>query len=151
MSSTFTPAADAGRFLTGTPHVFSLAPLLGSLDVLTETGIDALRAGSLALTAYLRDRIEEKLSRFGVRIVTPHSDDRRGGHLALAHPAAGPLSVALRARNVVPDFRPPDLLRLCPHPLYNTEADCDTAVKMIEELLETKGYEGMSARASVVT
>jgi kynureninase len=149
MAASFTPAGDAGRFLMGTPHIFSLAPLLGSLDLLNRVGIETLRSHSLALTTHLRDRIEARLTQFGVRVVTPREDYRRGGHVTLAHPAAGPLSAALRARHVVPDFRPPDLLRLCPHPLYTTKAECDEAVGVIDELLSMKGYEG--ATASVVT
>jgi kynureninase len=149
MADAFAPATDAGRFLMGTPHVFSLAPLLGALGVLLDVGVETLRTHSLALTAHLRGLVGAKLTRFGVRVVTPPEDHRRGGHVTLAHPAAGPLSAALRARHVVPDFRPPDLLRLCPHPLYNTPAECDSAVAVIEDLLATKAYDG--AAASVVT
>lgn len=151
MADTFTPAADAGRFLTGTPHVLSLAPLLGSLDLITEAGIGTIREESLGLTAYMRTRVEEKLVHYDVRVVTPREDARRGGHVTLAHPDAGKLSTALRARNVIPDFRPPNLLRLCPNPLYNTADECDRAVAVIEALLESRKYETAAARATAVT
>ncbi len=124
MADALHPAADAHRYLIGTPHVFSLAPLLGSLTVVAEAGIDRIRAKSLAQTAYLRERAD----RLGLTVVTPRADADRGGHLTLAHPAAGRASAALRARGVVPDFRPPDLLRLAPAPLYTSFAECDRAM-----------------------
>ena len=123
MADTLTPAADAHRYLIGTPHVFSLAPLLGSLAVVAEAGIDRIRAKSLAQTAYLRER----MGNLGFAVVTPQADTDRGGHLTLSHPHAGRLSAALRARGVVPDYRPPDLLRLAPAPLYTSFAECDRA------------------------
>lgn len=128
MADTLYPAADAHRYLIGTPHVFSLAPLVGSLRVVAEAGVERIRAKSLAQTQFLRERVEDRLSRYGVTVVTPARDADRGGHLSLAHPLAGRVSAALRARGVVPDFRPPDLLRLAPAPLYTSFAECDRAV-----------------------
>lgn len=124
MGDTLHPAADAHRYLIGTPHVFSLAPLLGSLRVVADAGIGRIRAKSLRQTAYLRERVE----RLGFAVVTPRADAERGGHLTLSHPRAGAISAALRARGVVPDYRPPDLLRLAPAPLYTLFAECDRAV-----------------------
>jgi kynureninase len=137
MADEFHPAADAGRYLIGTPHVLSLAPLLGSLRVVAEAGVEAIRTKSLRQTAYLREQIEGRL---GLTVVTPREDDRRGGHLTLSHPEAGLLSRALRARGVVPDFRRPDLLRLAPAPLYTSFAECDRAIDVLEDLLTTGAY-----------
>ena len=151
MAPEFHPAADAGRFLIGTPHVLSLAPVVGALELYRRTDIAAVRAKSLRLTAFLREHVEERLARFGVRVVTPREDDRRGGHLALAHPDAGKLSRALRARGVVPDFRPPDLLRLAPAPLYTSFAECERAVVILEEILATAAHLELPDRDAPVT
>jgi kynureninase len=140
MAPEFHPAPDAGRYLIGTPHVLSLAPLIGSLDLVNRAGIAALRTKSLALTRYVRELAEARLVQFGVRVVTPSDDARRGGHLTLAHPAAGKLSRALRAHDVIPDFRPPDLLRLCPAPLYTSFTECARAVHILEEILVAKAH-----------
>lgn len=137
MADTFHPAADAHRYLIGTPHILSLAPLLGSLRVILDAGIERIRAKSLSQTAYLRELVERHLCRFGVTVITPREDHRRGGHLTLAHPAAGKLSAALRSQGVIPDFRPPDLLRLAPAPLYTSFAECEQAVTVLEDLLSS--------------
>jgi len=151
MATEFSPAADAGRFLMGTPHVLSLAPLLGALRLIGKADVAALRAKSLRLTAFLRQTIERRLVRYGVRVVTPEDDHRRGGHITIAHPEAGRLSRALRARGVIPDFRPPDLLRLCPAPLYTSFAECERAVTVLAELLTNRTYETLPNRDALVT
>jgi kynureninase len=151
MAAEFHAAADAGRFLIGTPHILSLAPLIGSLDLINRAGVAALREKSLALTRAMQGQIEGRLGRFGVRVVTPPDDDRRGGHLTIGHPAAGKLSRALRARGVIPDFRPPDFLRLCPAPLYTSFAECARAVEILEEILVTNAHDQLPDRDGVVT
>jgi kynureninase len=151
MAPEFQPAADAGRFLMGTPHVLSLAPLLGALRLVLQADVAALRGKSLALTAFLRRCIEQRLATKCVRVVTPAEDHRRGGHITIAHPDAGRLSRALRARCVVPDFRPPDLLRLCPAPLYTSFGECERAVHVIEELLTSRSYDILPERDALVT
>lgn len=145
MEPNFQPADDAGRFLLGTPHILSLSPLLGSLKIIRQARIEVIREKSLALTMFLRDRVEAQLTRYGVTIVTPVEDDKRGGHVTLRHPHASRLSVALRQRGVVPDHRPPDLLRLAPSPLYTSFSECGRAVDILEELLCTGSFLETSA------
>jgi kynureninase len=151
MSAEFHPAGDAGRFQIGTPHVLSLAPLLGSLGLVDRAGMDGIRAKSLAITRFLQELIETRLARFGVSVVTPKDDDRRGGHLTLAHSAAGKLSRALRSRGVIPDFRPPDLLRLAPAPLYTSFAECELAIEILEDFLSTGAHEQLPDDHAPVT
>jgi kynureninase len=151
MSATFHPAADAGRFLIGTPHVLSLAPLLGSLELINRAGVAAIRAKSLMLTQLLQVEIDTRLERFGARTVTPLEDARRGGHMTLAHPQAGKLSRALRARGVIPDFRPPDLLRLCPAPLCTSFAECARAIDILEEVLRSDAHHQLPDHDARVT
>jgi kynureninase len=151
MEPEFHPANDAGRFLMGTPHVLSLAPLLGALRLILNADVAALRAKSLMLTAFLRHLIERRLHIHGVRVISPAEDHRRGGHITIAHADAGRLSRALRSRGVIPDFRPPDLLRLCPAPLYTSFAECERAVGILDELLTSRSYETLSDRDALVT
>jgi kynureninase len=151
MSAEFHPAADAGRFAIGTPPVLSLAPVVGALKLIGQAGVPALREKSLAQTRYLRHLSDTQLAQFGVRVATPVEDDRRGGHVTLAHPAAGKLSRALRARGVIPDYRPPDLLRLAPAPLYTSFAECERAVDILEDILTTGAHESQSDGHGTVT
>jgi len=149
MGHELTPAAGAGALQIGTPHLLSQAPLFGALALHHEAGMDRLRAKSLALTAFLRRLVEARLSGFGVGIVTPIEDDRRGGHLALTHPDGASLCRALRSAGVIPDHRPPDIIRLAPVPLYNSFADCAEAVGRLAAILERGGFVEQASRGLV--
>ncbi|MCW3095353.1 MAG: kynureninase [Chthonomonadaceae bacterium] len=148
---TFEPADGAGALQIGTPNILSLAPLVGTLPMFAEAGMERLRAKSLALTDYLMQFVDHELREFGVAIVTPRTEARRGGHVALRHPAARALGIALRANGVVPDFRPPDILRLAPAPLYVSFLDCYLAIARLRSLLESRSYETLHTKGGPVT
>jgi kynureninase len=147
----FEPAEGAGALQIGTPNILSMAALSGSLPLFAVAGMETLRTKSLALTDYLMGLIDHELSGFGVEIVTPRAHAQRGGHVALRHPAARALGTALRAEGVVPDFRPPDILRLAPAPFYVRFSDCYDAVERIRALLVSRSYETHLGKGGVVT
>jgi len=141
MNTTFTPASDAGAWQIGTVNVFSAAPLFGALDILDDAGIETVREQSLDLTAYLMTLVDERLADTEYSIGTPREDDRRGGHVAVEHPEADRISEALRERGVIVDFRPPNVIRVCPAPLYVGYEDVFRAVEHLEAIVETGAYE----------
>ena len=130
-----TPAADAASWQLGTPHVLSLAPLLGSLRLFNEIGLAAVRRRSLELTDLLIERADADLSPLGFSVVTPLDHCRRGGHVALRHPNAERLVAALLDRDIVTDFRHPDVIRAAPVALYNDEADIGRFIKVVKQLV----------------
>jgi kynureninase len=138
MAGEFTRAAGAGAFQLGTPPILALAGLEGALAVFEDVGIAAIRARSLALTRLLIERADALLPE--MRIVTPRADAERGGHVALAHPEAQRLALALRRRGVIPDYRRPNVIRLAPVALYNTETDVERALSILRELLDDGSY-----------
>ena len=130
-------APDASRLHVGTPNILSVAAVQGALEVVNAAGIARIRRKSLDLTAFLMALADAELAEFGVRVANPREEERRGGHVALAHPEATRLCRALKAARVVPDFRPPDIVRLAPVALYNTFEDCFRAVATLRSILET--------------
>ena len=146
------PAPDASALHIGTPHLLSLAPLLGSLEMVAAAGgVGALRAKSLAQTSLLMELAGSELAEFGVAIANPLPPDERGGHVALIHPEAWRICAALRAAAVVPDFRPPDIIRLAPAPLFNTFVECAEVVARLREILRTRAYERFPAQKTLFT
>ncbi len=133
MRPEFAPAVGAAGWQTGTPSILALAGLEGALALFEEVSIEAVRARSLALTERLIAAVDARLPE--LEVVTPRAPERRGGHVALRHPEARGLSRALRARGVVPDFRPPDLLRLAPVALYTLDEEVDAAVDTLRAVL----------------
>jgi kynureninase len=151
MSETLSPAPHAGALQIGTPHLLSMAPLAGVLELIAQAGIENMRKKSLQLTAFLRELVETELQGFGFGCVTPVEDSRRGGHIALTHPRAKEISLALRRAGVIQDFRPPDLLRLAPAALYTSFTDCQEAVERLKRVMTERAYAVLETPTRPVT
>ncbi|CAN5797676.1 kynureninase [soil metagenome] len=143
MDHTFTKADGAGGLQLGTPSILGLAGLEGALAVFEEVGIERIRARSLELTEALLAAVDAQLPEF--KTVTPREAARRGGHVALAHPEARRITLALRERGVIADHRPPDVLRLAPVALYTTDADISHAVARVRDVLDTGAHLAVGA------
>ncbi|RIV22747.1 kynureninase [Alicyclobacillaceae bacterium I2511] len=150
MAHHLVPAPDAGAFQIGTPHLLSLAPLIGSLEMFAETTVEAIRAKSLQLTRYFMDLAEIRLKDFDMRVVTPKDDTRRGGHIALVHPEAVRICKALKARHVIPDYRPPEVIRLAPVPLYTTYTDIWDAADHLWHIMDQREYSQYSQHRDII-
>jgi kynureninase len=151
MSRDLQAATGAGALQIGSPNILSMAPLLGSLEVIEQVGIDRIRIKSLGITSYLILLLDAELAGCGIRIVTPRDVARRGGHVAFAHPEAARICKALKADGVVPDFRPPDVVRLAPVALYNTFQDCADVVGVLRGILDNRTYEQYSRERPLVS
>ena len=143
----YSPAPDAGRWQIGTVPILSAATLDGALDVYDDVDIEEVRARSLELTSYLIDLVDERLPSCSVG--TPRADSRRGGHVAIEHPEAVRVSQALRDRGVIVDARPPNVIRVCPAPLYLGFEEVWLVVDEIRRVLETNAYESYEAPSDV--
>lgn len=120
LEETFVPRPGADGWQLSNPPVLAMVPLHASLALFDEAGMDRLRAKSRALTGYLRFLLERDPLP-GLRILTPREPDAHGCQLSLAFDRdARGLFRELAARGFVGDFRPPDVIRVAPVPLYNT-------------------------------
>ncbi|HZK48895.1 MAG TPA: kynureninase [Thermoleophilia bacterium] len=151
MRPEFEAAPTAAAWQIGTPTMLSAAPLLGSLALFAEAGMERLRARSLALTEYLMELVDTLPEDLGYRIGTPREPSRRGGHVAVEHPDAWRVCQALLARGVVPDFRPPDVVRLAPVALYTTYHEVWRAVRHLAAVVQEGDLEHFSAKRGLVS
>ncbi|MBV9991298.1 MAG: kynureninase [Alphaproteobacteria bacterium] len=140
MDDTLVAAEEAGAYQIGTPNILSMAPLLGAFDQIARAGIDRIRAKSLALTGYMIERIDAQLDGLGFTIATPREAARRGGHVALRHAEAARICKALKDARVIPDFRPPDIVRLSPAPLYGSFAEVAETVRILRDIAVERRY-----------
>jgi kynureninase len=125
MEPQFRAAAGVAAWQISNPPILAAAPLIASLEIFTEAGMQRLRAKSVALTDYL-DSLLRPLAP-AVSILTPPDSRRRGCQLSL-RTAGGPgrgrrVFEGLTARGVVCDWRFPDVIRVAPVPLYNRFED----------------------------
>ncbi|MCK6258287.1 kynureninase [Fictibacillus sp. KIGAM418] len=150
MNHDFVAADTAGAFQIGTPHVLSTAPLIGSLEIFEEAGMDRLREKSLNLTRYMMELIETELAGFGFTIGNPRDDIRRGGHVCLEHDEAARICKSLKENGIVPDFRAPNVIRLAPVALYTSFEDVHEAVQRLKKIMGEKQYEKFSNVREVI-
>jgi kynureninase len=137
---------DAWRFLTGTPNVSALYAARPGLEIVNEIGVAAIRAKSEHQTARLLALATQR----GWRCTTPPDPARRGGTVAIDLPDGYPVSRALKAREVLCDYRPGAGVRLSPH-FYTLDDELDAAVATLEDILATQAWRRFAGDRRTVT
>ena len=131
MGPTFEPRDDVGRMVIGTPGILGLVAAQCGIEVTAAAGIDAIRAKSVALGRFALECCDA----LGLHTSTPRDDATRGGHVCVHHPAAERITERLATeRNVLADFRNPDVIRLGCSPLTTRFADVARATSAIADL-----------------
>lgn len=148
----YRPAPDLRRFLTGTPTVLSLAAVEPGVDLLLQAGMERVQQKAQRQTQYLIQLWETYLRALDFELQSPPEADRRGAHVALAHPEGLRISLALKEQmNVLLDFRRPDVLRLSCAPLYTTFVELFDAVQRMRSVVSEGLYERYGQEAPPVT
>jgi len=154
MALDFQAAGSAGGWQISTPCILGTAPVEGALNIIVEAGINRIREKSLRLTSYLVYLVDEILPKkqYGLTIGTPREPHRRSGHISLeGDDKLWCIHQALKARNVIPDFRPPGLIRFAPIALYNTYHDVWRTVQVLKDIIDTGAFEAYSSERTAIT
>ncbi|MGH9110789.1 MAG: kynureninase [Acidimicrobiales bacterium] len=152
MGAGFQPVAGIGSWRAGSPAVLGLVCVEEGVAYLAEAGIDRLRSKGMALTSLLVELADAWLTPLGFSLASPRDPERRGSHVALAHPDGRRIAQALvEVAGVVPDFRAPDRLRLGPAPIATRFVDVWDAMDRIRRLVETGAHERIEPRDRRVT
>ncbi len=154
MSLDFEHARSAGGWQVSSTGILGAASVAGALDVINEAGIERIHAKSLRMTSYFMDLTGEFLSGtpYDFSILTPREPRRRGGHVALTRSKkALQIKEALDHRGVVADFRPPNIIRLTPSPLYSTYHDIWMVVQLLREIIDSGEHEGLSPQRKIIS
>ncbi|MDO5501623.1 MAG: aminotransferase class V-fold PLP-dependent enzyme [Actinomycetia bacterium] len=135
MGPGYRPSDGLRRFISGTPPILGMVGIADTVELIEEVGLDRIRAKSVALTRFVLDEVDEHLAALGVQVVSPREDERRGAHVTIAHPRSREICARLWERDVIPDFREPDGIRLGLAPLSTSFAEVALALEAIAELL----------------
>jgi kynureninase len=137
MPHDFHAAAGAAGFQLSNQSVLAAAPLVASLGLFQEAGVQRLREKSVALSAFFEQLSAQRTPQ--VRLITPREQGARGAQLSLRvspDPArARRVFDWMRAHGVVCDWRAPDVIRAAAAPLYNGFADVFDFVECLEAAL----------------
>ncbi|HYU50377.1 MAG TPA: kynureninase [Candidatus Limnocylindria bacterium] len=134
MGPSYESRAGIAGWLVGTPPILGLAAVDEGVRLVAEAGIGAIREKSIALTEYAIELFDAWLSGAGFRLGSPRDAARRGSHVSVHRADADQLTRSLIAAGVVPDFRPPDGIRLGLSPLTTRFADVWDGLTRLREL-----------------
>lgn len=119
MGPVFEPRDDIARLLLGTPSILALTAAEVGISLSVEAGMPAIHAKGTALTGFALDLCDQ----LGLESPTPRDPARRGNHVAIRHPRAKEVVKELAARDVLFDFRQPDVVRAGCSPLTTRFVD----------------------------
>jgi kynureninase len=125
----------AGGWQVSNPPTLSMAPVRASVDMFHEYGFDSLIGRSQRLTAYLESLFDEVCLTHQMTQLTPRSQSERGAQLSMIIEDAPAITEHLITMGVVPDERPPNIVRFAPIPLYTSYLDCWRAADALTRML----------------
>ena len=133
---TYRPAPSIERMRVGTPPVIQMTALEAALEIWDDVDMSELRAASLRLSNVFIDAVEAKCP--ALTLASPRNNAMRGSQVSFAYENGYAAMQALIARDVIGDFRAPDIMRFGFTPLYIDEADVLRAVDILADILEKR-------------
>jgi kynureninase len=136
MEREFDPINTAEAWQLSNPPIFQLAALRASLDMFDEVGMEKLNKKTVKLTGYLEELVLS-LGDDVIEIITPSYITQRGCQLSIrVKNADKELFNKVTERNVIADWREPDVIRVAPVPMYNSFEDCFRFYAILKELID---------------
>ena len=135
MAEHYTPSDGIRRFISGTPSIIGMLAMQDMLALIERAGLEAIRAKSVALTEFAIQISDGLLSPLGVQVGSPRDPAVRGSHVTLEHPEFRGATEQLWELGVIPDFRPPDGLRIGLSPLSTSFAELYLGLNAVREVL----------------
>ena len=135
MATEFDPMPSVESWQLSNAPILSIAALRASLDVIDKAGgIAAMRQKSELQIEFFDRRLAEVLGD-RVRNLTPKPLAERGCQYALQVTSGNGREVfeRLEAERVLCDWREPDVIRVAPVPLYNSFADIEAFVQILDQ------------------
>jgi kynureninase len=134
MEPGYEPAAGIRRIISGTPPIIAMIPVRAGVELVAESGIEAIRAKSIALTEFAIEVVDSWPAELQVTIGSPRDSASRGGHVTIRRADFRELTPLLWEHGVIPDFRAPDGIRLGLSPLSTSFVELHRGLETISEL-----------------
>ncbi|MDC3169637.1 kynureninase [Paracoccaceae bacterium] len=134
--NTFEKSASIEMMRVGTPPVIQMAILEKALDIFWDLDFHKLREESIKLSDLFINMVEQTCS--DLHLESPIKSSERGSQVSFSHPSGYAIMQALIDRNIVGDFRAPNIIRFGITPLYINEKDIIRTVKVLEDILSKR-------------
>jgi len=131
MSSYFNPIPTAEAWQISNAPIMGMAPLISSMEIFDKVGMKAIHRKGMELSSYMEYLLKETLPQ--VSIITPIN---RGCQLSIIVPGGREIFDFLIDNGVVCDWRNPDVIRVAPHPLFNSFTEIFKFVKILKKAFD---------------
>lgn len=136
----YAPHAGIDRMLTGTAPQLGLISLESALDAFDGVDMEALRDKSVSLGDVFIALAEQELAGLGFTLATPRDAAQRGSQVSLRHAEGYAIMQALIARNIIGDFRAPDILRFGFAALYVRHVDIWDTIAALKDIVTSGAW-----------
>ncbi len=132
----YRPAEGVERMRVGTPPVLQLTALEEAMKVWDDVDMNDLRAASVRLSEVFIAEVEARCP--NLRLASPRDPALRGSQVSFHFEHGYAAMQALIARDVIGDFRAPDIMRFGFTPLYLDEGDVIRAAEILEDIITNR-------------
>lgn len=137
---------DSYRLANGTPAIAALYSIQPGIDIISQVGVQNIRAKSLRQT----QMIFELADKAGYETKTPRDPEFRAGTVTVNPPHAYEVSRELVARGFIIDFRANAGIRVAPH-FYNSDEEVRACMAAMEDILASGAWQKHSQGREFVT
>jgi kynureninase len=140
------------RFQIASPSIIGIRMVQTAFNMIAEAGLPAIEAKAALGTELMIALFDAWLVPLGFTLQTSRDANRRGGHIVIGHIDAKKIAAALRTvKNVVPDFRAPNSVRLAISPLPTSYTEVYDGFARLRDLVESREYLNIEDNGSRVT
>jgi len=152
MGPFYEPAETIRRYQIASPSIIGIRGVQVAYEMIEEAGIEAIEAKAALGTELMIALHDSWLKPLGFELGTPRDPKLRGGHIILKHKDAKQIALALRKlKNVIPDYREPNAIRLAISPLPTSFVEVWDGFLRLKELVESGDYKSIEIDGNRVT
>ncbi len=140
MSPDYEPAEGITRMLCGTHPVIAMTCLEQAVDLFEGVDMAMIEHKSRQMGDLFIALAERECKKYGVALLSPKDSTQRGSQVSFRHAEGYAIVQALIEKNVICDFRAPDVVRFGITPLYQKYRDVWDAVTILSHILEAESW-----------
>ena len=129
MPSKFNPIKTAEGWQISNAPIMGMAPLIASMNLYDSASMEKVRKKGIRLTAYLEFLLNTFLPE--IIIITP---EKKGSQISIKVKNGKSLFNDIIQKGLICDWREPNVIRLAPHPLFNSYEEVYRAIMLIKSV-----------------
>jgi kynureninase len=125
----FNPIKTAEGWQISNAPIMGMAPLIASMNLYDSASMEKVRKKGIRLTAYLEFLLNTFLPE--IIIITP---EKKGSQISIKVKNGKSLFNDIIQKGLICDWREPNVIRLAPHPLFNSYEEVYRAIMLIKSV-----------------